>query len=285
MRARWTLSALLIIVGILAALLAEGVWLAGRALAPGSLADAAVAAMRSPEGQEAIADRVEASLEESSGRPAPRATVETAVHAVVASGTFPVLMRRSIMEARAKGFSRGGGAGGADLGPLRPGLAAQLRKRDPPLAAALPPPQRLGAVELRVADPLPGLDRAAGFLDDADAWALLCAAIAAVLLGLAVFTSPARARTARAAGWRLLVLAALPPLVRLVTPSLADVTVGDPALSDLAGSLAPRLFSGWWVPALVAGAAGAALLTASYVAGSRRRVEANGGRRGRPRAA
>jgi hypothetical protein len=286
MRARWTLSAILIIVGVLAALVGEGVWLAGRALAPGSLADAAIEAMRSPEGQEAIADRVEASIEESTSLPAPREPIETAVHDVVASGAFSRLMRASVAEARLDGFSRSGGSGRADLAPVHELLVGRLGRTDPELAAALPPAPRLGSVELRVADPLPGLDRAAGVLDDADSWALLCAAIAALLLGVAVAISPQRARTARAAGWRLLLLAALPPLVRLVTPGLADVTVGDPELGDLAGSLAPRLFSGWWVPALIAGLAGAALLAAGYLAGPNRRPQpATNDRRDRPRAA
>jgi hypothetical protein len=285
MRARWTVAAILIIVGVLAALVGEGVWLAGRALAPGSLADAAIEAMRSPDGQEAIADRVEASIEEHTGRPAARTPIEDAVHVVVASGAFPRLMRVSVAKAREDGFSRSGGAGQADLAPLRPLLAKRLEQADPALAAGLPPAADLGSVELRVGDPLPGLDRAASVLDDADSWALLCAAVAAVLLGAAVAVSPQRARTARAAGWRLLLLAALPPLVRLVTPGLSDVTVGDPKLGDLAGSLAPRLFSGWWVPALVAGVAGAALLTAGYMAGSGRRPAATGDRRDRPRAA
>jgi hypothetical protein len=286
MRARWTVAAILIIVGVLAALVGEGVWLAGRALAPGSLADAAIQAMRSPDGQEAIADRVEASIEEHTSLPAARAPIEAAVHDVVASGAFPRLMRVSVSHAREDGFSRSGGVGQADLAPLRPLLAKRLAGVDPALAAGLPPGARLGSVELRVGDPLPGLDRAARVLDDADSWALLCAAVAAVLLGAAVAISPQRARTARAAGWRMLLLAALPPLVRLVTPSLSDVTVGDPELGDLAGSLAPRLFAGWWVPALIAGLAGAVLLTAGYMGGAgRRRPAATPDRRDRPRAA
>jgi len=286
MRVRWTLSAILIIVGVLAALVGEGVWLAGRALAPGSLADAAIEAMRSPEGQEAIADRVESSIEQTTGRPAPREPIEAAVHDVVASGAFPRLMRMSVAGARQDGFSRSGGAGQADLAPLRALLERRLARDDPALADGLPPATRLGTVELRVADPLPGLDRAAGVLDDADSWAVLCAAVAAVLLVGAVAVSPQRARTARAAGWRLLLLAALPPLVRLVTPGLSDVTVGDPELGDLAGSLAPRLFAGWWVPALVAGLAGAALLAAGYyMASAGRRPAPTTDRRDRPRAA
>jgi hypothetical protein len=64
------------------------------------------------------------------------------------------------------------------------------------------------------------------------------------------------------------------------------VTVGDPELGDLAGTLAPRLFAGWWVPALIAGVAGAGLLAAGYyMASSGRRPAPTPDRRDRPRAA
>lgn len=248
---------------VVAAVAAEAAWLAGRALEEDRFAAATSAALRSPEGQDALAARLQDVARAQTGRELPRAELDATVRAATRDPRVEPVLAAVAAGAR-EGLVRGGD-GELELAPLRPALVAAAERvdlqgsgGDSGLAARVPPPEALGAIALPDLAPVPLLR--AAVLDELPRAAVLIALAAAALVTLALMASPRRAGTARAAGWALVLAAALPPLARLVGPLVADRLASGSALGPFAGRLTAELLADWWIPAAVCAGAGLLLV-------------------------
>lgn len=273
---RRALAGLLVALAMVAALGAEGAWLAGRALEPDRFADATAAALRAPEGRDALVAQLQDVARARAGRALPQAALESAVRRATEDPRLAPALA-SVAAAGREGLLADGD-GSVALGPLRPALVEAARSVDPGLAAAIPPPEALGAIELPApGSPLPRSE----WVDELPRAAVLAAIVAAALLTLALMASPRRAATARAAGYALVVAAALPALARLAAPPVAERVADGTALAPLAGRLSAELLAEWWIPAAVCAGAGVLLV----LAGGALSPRAPAGRPARRRAA
>lgn len=257
-------AGLCVVLALVAALLAQTVWIAAGALDAERFADAAVTALRAPEGREAIATQIR----EASGIPAagPAADVlDQAVGAVVADPAFAPLVAPGLARAH-RSYLRGDGAR-LDLEPVRAEVAARAGAVDPALAAAVPPPGAVGAVTLAESPELIGLGRLADVGDQATPLTLLLAAASLILLLLALALSRRPAATAVLAGLGYLGLAALALVAREVVPPAAGEAVAG---GGVAGAAVERLgesvVSGATLAAAVTALAGAVLVLGAGVA-------------------
>jgi len=255
--------------GILLALCAAVLWTAGRdALDEDRFSERTVAALRSPEGREAITARVFAAL---AGRGVTGASaavdeaVSGAVERTVAQPDFAATMEPSLVRAHRRLLELSGEPVEVDLEGVRALVAGELATIDPNLVGLVPPEGSLGAV--RVAEPpeVPALpaEELEGRVPAAVAALSLAAA---ALLACAVALARRPARLARLAGVALVVLAAVPVVMGLLVPGIAEDAV-DPPDDALAGRLAEELLGAWIWGAAALAVAGAGLVVVAGAAG------------------
>lgn len=244
---------------VLAALAAHGLWIASRVLAPDPFADAVVATLQAPEGQERIAERVRAALPPDASGPLADRAVDVAVARVVTGPRFGDSVAAAIADAHRQVVAERTEGAATDLAGLHPALVAELERIQPGLGALAPSQESLGAVELPGLARLDALPRL-GDVGTSQVPAAVAALAALAFVVLALMTSPTRRGTARTAGVALLVLAVLPALARLTAPPLAEAAVEPPELQPIAGRLAAELLADWWLPTALSAGAGLALL-------------------------
>jgi hypothetical protein len=270
---RAALAAVAALLGVLAALAAAALWTAGRdALDDDRFADRVVAALRAPEGQEAIASRVTAALIERGATASVAPTVAETVERTVATDAFAAAMGPDIARAHDDVLDLSGETIEVDLEGLRALVAGELVSIDPALVSLVPPPGALGAVDVGKTPEVPALP-----LEDLNdrvpvAVGVLSLAAAALLAG-AIALARGPARVARAAAIALVVLAAVPALAGILLPGVVEDAV-DPPDEGVARVLAEDLLGAWpWAAAglAIAGAGLLAVATAASRSGTRSR--------------
>ncbi|MGD9696003.1 MAG: hypothetical protein AB7V42_10130 [Thermoleophilia bacterium] len=266
------LGGLLAGIGVLLALIAALLWTGGRdALDEGRFADRGVEALSTPEGEAAIVARLramaQARLPASVVAAAPR-LIDRAVAEIVRRPGFAPAMRPALRAAHRVMITEAGEPVVIDLGGLRPLLARELAALDPRLPRLLPPSSSFEGVEVATGLRPTGLpiDRLEG---EVPVIALVLALAAAGFLAIGIAISRRPPRAAAAAGIALVLLAALPGLVRYGLPAAARDLI-DPPNDALAGRLAEALLGGWVVATIAMALAGAALVAGAALTSRRR---------------
>jgi hypothetical protein len=280
---RRPLAALAAVLGVLAAVLAASLWTAGReALDEDRFADRAIAALRAPQGREAIAERVAVAIRPRVSPEVPDATVDaaarTAVDRIAGRPEFAAALRPQLVQVNRALVDLSGDDVVVDLAPIGTIAAGELAVIDPALVAVLPDPAALGRVELSDGVEAPGIpgSELAGRVPEVVAGLSL---LAALLIGLAVWLSRRPARTAVWIGAVLAVLAVVPAVMRFGLPRVAEAALSAPS-DALARRLAEALLDGWSGAAAGMLIAGVGLAAVGALAG---RATGRPGRRSGPR--
>jgi hypothetical protein len=261
-------AAVCVLACLAAALAAQTVWIAAGALDADRFAAAGVAALRAPEGREALAAEIRAAAGVPSTGAGAR-VVDQAVAAVVGDPAFPRLVRPGLAEAH-RSYLRGDGAA-LDLEPVRAEVARRVTATDAAFAAGVPPPGSLGTLRLADSSDLAGLERLADVGEEAEALTALLAAASLILLLLALVVSRRPAATAAVAGVGFLALAALALAARAVVPPAAAEDVADPVAASAVERLGEDLIAGAVTAAAVCGLTALVLFAGAAVAAARRR--------------
>lgn len=263
---RALLVAVVATAGIAAALAAALLWTGGRDLLDDErFADDAIAALRAPEGRNALAARVveaAGSPEDPAASLVSRATIDGLVRRVVARPAFAAALEPELALVHRRFLELSGEPVVIDLGGVRELVAQELARIDPSrpapagaeslrdirLATGIEAP---GVSGTRIADRIPAI---VGLL------ALAGAALVAIACALAE-------RTRRATAWIgafLVAAAAAPAAARGLVPDVARSRV--PAPDDaLAERLAVELMDPWWSATIALAAAGVLLLISATV--------------------
>lgn len=264
---RAVLVALVATAGIVAALASALLWTAGRDLLDEQrFAEDAVAALRAPEGRDALAARVVAAVGVP-GDPAAtfvsRAAIDALVRRVVADPAFAAALEPELERAHRQFLELSGDPVTIDLAGVRELVARQLAGIDASLAVTAGGAESVPDIQLATgieAPAVPG-ERIA---DHTPAIVGLLALAAAALLGIAIALAEHTRRATAWIGALLVVAAAAPALARALVPDEAQSRV--PAPDDaLAWRLAVELMDGWWVATIALAAAGGLLLISAYV--------------------
>lgn len=264
---RALLVALVATAGIVAALASALLWTAGRDLLDEQrFADDAIAALRAPEGRDALAERVVAAVGVP-GDPAAsfvsRAAIDALVGRVVAGPAFVAALEPELAQAHREFLELSGDPVTIDLGGVRELVARQLAAIDARLAAPVGGAESVPDIRLATGIEAPGVP-GARIADHTLAIVGLLALAAAALLGIAIALADHTRRATAWIGALLVVAAAAPALARALVPEVARSRVPPPD-DALAWRLAVELMDRWWVATAALAAAGMLLLISASV--------------------
>ena len=264
---RALLVALVATAGLVAALASALLWTGGRDLLDEKrFTDDGIAALRAPEGQDAIAARVVAAVgvpEDPAASFVSRATIDGVVRRVVAGPAFAVALEPELVQVHRELLELSGEPVTIDLGVLGELFARELARIDQSLAVPLDAAVSVPDIQIATGVEAPGVP-GARIAGHAMAIVGLLALAAAALVAIAIALAE---RTRRAAAWIgvvLVVAAAAPALVRALVPDVARSRVPPPD-DELAWRLAVELLEGWWIAAIALAAAGVLLMISAGV--------------------
>ncbi len=264
---RALLVALVATAGIVAAVASALLWTGGRDLLDERrFTDDGIAALRAPEGRDAIAARVVAAVgvpEDPAASFVSRATIDGVVRRVVAGPAFAAALEPELVKVHRELLELSGEPVTIDLGALGGLFAQEFAAIDQSLA--LPVEGAVSVPDIRIATGIeaPGIP-GARIADHTLAIVGLLALAAAALVAIAIALTE---RTRRATAWigaLLVVAAAAPALARALVPDVARSRVPPPD-DALAWRLAVELLDGWWLAATALAAAGVLLLISASV--------------------
>jgi hypothetical protein len=264
---RALLVALVATAGIVVAVASALLWTGGRDLLDERrFSDDAIAALRAPEGRDAIATRVVAAVGVP-GDPAAsfvsRAAIDALVRRVVASPAFAAALEPELARAHREFLKLSGDPVTIDLGGVRDLVTRELAGIDQSLGVPAGGAEAVPDIQLATGIEAPGVP-GARIADHALAIVGLLALAAGALVAIAIALAGHARRTTAWIGALLLVAAAAPALARGLVPDVARSRV--PAPDDaLAWRLAVELMDGWWLATVALGAAGVLLLISASV--------------------
>ena len=264
---RALLVALVATAGIVAAVASALLWTGGRDLLDERrFTDDGIAALRAPEGRDAIAARVVAAVgvpEDPATSFVSRATIDGVVTRVVAGPAFAAALEPELVRVHRRLLELSGDPVTIDLGALEALFAQELARIDQSLAVPADGAVSVPDIQIATGIEAPGVP-GARIADHAMAIAGLLALAAAALVAIAIAAAEHTRRTTAWIGALLLLAAAAPALARALVPDVARSRVPPPD-DALAWRLAVGLLDGWWLATIALAAAGVLLLISASV--------------------